>query len=525
MKIAVIGAGSSGLVTLKYLLDSFPASDTKAEILCFEKSQSVRGCWGNQREDFVSTSTKYTTQFSCFRKWDASVTPDKDFDEFYKGAEFGDYLEDFAKTFDLKKYIQFGVTFKSFEAIDDKWRLCLEKDGAIHYEVYDALFICTGLVNQKVVVESSKVPIAPNPEAVRNETVVVVGGGESATDIANHLAKPEYNNKVYLSLRSGVRVSPRYHPIRGVPSDFLRNRLLLSFNKGLRNTLGEGFVSFRIRFNQLLANLFPHQETENQAAEEQRLRKEWDMKLKARAKGKLFNVFHNKSDAFLDAVAQKRLKIIGPATDTNWDTFYDFEQGETSVTFGLEPDVLVPSTGYRSLLSELSNGAVKLKDFYQGCVHTNHNNLFLIGFARPIIGNIPTISEMQTRYAISILKGNCSLPMNIEKEQEQVWKNLVEEYPTLDTNNVYPVEQIPYCDSLAKAMGIMPSLTSLSSVRTWLKLMFVPASTTHYVDEYFDESMHQQEKIHTPAALISILLALRLFEFPFQYFSKSKITS
>ena len=65
MKIAVIGAGSSGLVTLKYLLDTYPAAD----VVCFEKGHSVRGCWGDQRPDFVSTSTKYTTQFSCFRKW------------------------------------------------------------------------------------------------------------------------------------------------------------------------------------------------------------------------------------------------------------------------------------------------------------------------------------------------------------------------------------------------------------------------------------------------------------------------
>jgi hypothetical protein len=34
MKIAVIGAGSGGLVTLKYLLDAFPAAD----IACFEQT-------------------------------------------------------------------------------------------------------------------------------------------------------------------------------------------------------------------------------------------------------------------------------------------------------------------------------------------------------------------------------------------------------------------------------------------------------------------------------------------------------
>ncbi|MEZ4631384.1 MAG: FAD/NAD(P)-binding protein [Deinococcales bacterium] len=85
MKIAIIGAGSSGLITLKYLLDSFPASD----IVCFEKSQSIRGCWGNQRASFVSTSTKYTTQFSCFRKWQAEVSLDKNFEDFIVGRSLG----------------------------------------------------------------------------------------------------------------------------------------------------------------------------------------------------------------------------------------------------------------------------------------------------------------------------------------------------------------------------------------------------------------------------------------------------
>ena len=105
MKIAVVGAGCSGLVTLKYLLDSFPATD----IVCFEKGHSVRGCWGNQRPDFVSTSTKYTTQFSCFRKWTSEVTPEKNYEEFYRGSEFGDYLEAFAAHFHLKVQIRFGV--------------------------------------------------------------------------------------------------------------------------------------------------------------------------------------------------------------------------------------------------------------------------------------------------------------------------------------------------------------------------------------------------------------------------------
>ena len=109
----------------------------------------------------------------------------------------------------------------------------------------------------------------------------------------------------------------------------------------------------------------------------QALRREWDLKLKARAKGELFNVFHNKSDDFLDAVAEKRLQIIGPPVDGQWTDYLDFDR---STTLQLSPDLLVWSTGYRSHLPDLSGGVIQLKDFYHGCVHTGRHNLFLIGF-------------------------------------------------------------------------------------------------------------------------------------------------
>ena len=510
MNIAVVGAGSSGLVTLKYLLDAYSASD----VICFEKNHSVRGCWGDQRADFVSTSTKYTTQFSCFRKWQLEVAPEQNFEEFYRGSEFGDYLEAFAEHFNLKEHIRFGVALQRLEQVGDSWKLLLSENGQESSQMFNAVFLCTGLVNKKIPLESAHIPIAENPEATRNATVVVVGGGESATDIANHLAEPEYNNKVFLSLRSGVRVSPRYHPIKGVPSDFLRNRLLLSFSKKLRNWVGEYFVTFRIHFNQLLVKFFPHQHiSPDSDSQEQALRREWDLKLKARAKGRLFNVFHNKGDDFLDAIAKKRLAIIGSPTDKQWNEYLSFDK---STTCHISPDVLVPSTGYHSRLSDLSCGTIHLKDFYHGCVHIGMNKLFLIGFARPIIGNIPSISEMQARYAVGVLCGKYSLPTNLQAKQAEAWHSLCREYSSLDTDNVYPVEQFPYCDILAKEMGILPSLANVRSFTTWLKIMLVPASTTHYVDEYFDRWMLEQQKVYTPYALVIIMFLVSFLEFPWR---------
>ena len=511
MKIAVIGAGCSGLVTLKYLLDVFPADD----IFCFEKSHSIRGCWGNQRPDFVSTSTKYTTQFSCFRKWEPVVTPKQNYEEFYRGSEFGDYLEEFADHFQLRARIRLGIELRHLEWTEGCWSLCLAKDGREEWQRFDAVFICTGLANQKAPLISQSIPVTESPEGIGNATVVVVGGGESASDMANYLAKPEHHNQVYLSLRSGIRVSPRYHPIRGVPSDFLRNRLLMSFGKSLRNWAGEGFVTFRIRFNSLLARWFPHLQSGGTIEEQaQKIRRAWDLKLKARAKGGLFNVFHNKSDDFLNAVAEGRLQIIGPAVDDKWTKFFDFDQ---STTLQLKPDLLVVSTGFRSRLTEFSNGRIQLKDFYRGCVNTDFSNLFLIGFARPIIGNIPSISEMQARYTVGILSGQHTLPKDLKDKQTKAWEALRTEYHTINTENVYPVEQFTYCDELAHEMGSMPTSKAVGSLRTWWKIMVTPISTLHYMDEHFDQAALNRQQVYMPGFLVAFLAFMRLLGFPFRF--------
>lgn len=511
MKIAVVGAGCSGLVTLKYLLDVYPAED----VVCFEKGYSVRGVWGEQRTDFVSTSTKYTTQFSCFRKWTSDTAPERNYEEFYRGSEFGDYLEAFAEHFGLKKQIRFGVEARHLARDGDGWSLRMAESSREETLRFDAVFLCTGLVNQKVPLVSTSIPVTDNPEGIRDATVVVVGGGESAADVANHLAKAEHNNKVHLALRSGIRVSPRYHPIRGVPSDFLRNRLLISFDKGARNWVGERFVTFRIRYDRLLAKWFPHQRAGQNASEQARaLRRDWDLKLKARAKGGLFNVFHNKSDDFLDAVAEKRLHIIGPPVDEQWTEYFDFDR---TSTLHLTPHLLVFSTGYHSRLPDLSGGLIQLTDFYLGCVHTELPNLFLIGFARPIIGNIPSISEIQARYAVGVLAGTYNLPADMKSRHEKARKQLCAEYSTIDTNNVYPVEQIPYSDILAKEMGILPTLANVRSPGLWLKIILAPATTFHYVDEYFDKHALDCQKVYMPATLVGFLAVMRVLGTPFRW--------
>ena len=81
----------------------------------------------------------------------------------------------------------------------------------------------------------------------------------------------------------------------------------------------------------------------------------------------------------------------------------------------------MPAVGYRARLDELSAGQVRLADFYLGCCHVTYPDLYLVGFARPIIGNIPTISEVQARYVCGLIAGEVPRPPKIEELHENFY--------------------------------------------------------------------------------------------------------
>jgi hypothetical protein len=519
-RLAIIGAGSSGLITLRNALERLPDWD----IVCLEKGRSTQGHWGNPYPGFVSTSTKYTTQFACFRKWDSRADPNNrpTKADFFIGGEYGRYLDAFADHFGLRKHIRLGTSVRCVRKAEAGWTLEIEEDGAPREETFDQLIICTGLVTnvKRIETDIPLLRIADKPP--RDRTIVVLGAGESGADVAHRLADPALGNRVFFSLITGVRVSPRYHPIRGVPSDFLRNRLLLSIHRDLRNSIGRKFVEARIRHHEHFEKFFGGSpQLRKPPSDVTATRKFWDEKLTARAKDGLFNVFHTKSDDFLDDVAEGRITIIGPPCDTGHRRFMDFDGGET---LEIEPDFICPMIGFRSGLEELSAGEIKLGDFHEGCLHVSHADLFLVGFARPIIGNIPTISEMQAKYVTGVISGEFPRPPDIAALHATGRARLESEFPQLNTETILPVEMFPYCDRLAQAMGSLPTLRKIGSFKAWSKVMLAPASTTHYVDRDHDAEALSMETVHSPALITGLLILIKLLENPLLWLTRNNST-
>lgn len=503
-RLAIIGAGSSGLVTLKHSLDGLPGW----EITCFEKSNRTIGVWGNPYPGFVSTSTKYTTQFSCFRKWDTVTDPTQrpEKGDFFRDDEYGRYLEEFVRRFDLAPHIRLNTAITRIVKDPAGWRLLLA-DGS--GETFDRLIICTGLTAKAKTLETDIRCLRSFDDPVENQTVVVFGGGESAADVAHRLARPSLGNTVYLSLKNGIRVSPRYHPIRGVPSDFLRNRLLLSIRQDIRNAIGQKFVEARIRHQERFEKFFKSAPPASLPASAMGKRKHWDAKLTTRAKDELFNTFHTKSDDFLDDVAEDRIRIIGPPADGTYRRYSDFDGAST---LDLDPDALCPMIGYSPSFDAMFDGTIHVRDFHLGCLHSVHDDLFLIGHARPVIGNIPTISEMQARFVVSVIAGKTPRPPDIAALHAAERRRMETDFPRLNTTSIHPVEMFTYCDHLARMMGTFPTLRKTGSLKRWLKIQLSPASTAHYLDADFSPAETDSLKIHSPALIVFLLVIVKALE-------------
>jgi dimethylaniline monooxygenase (N-oxide forming) len=526
-RLAIIGGGSSGLICLKNGLDLLADWD----IVCFEKSDRVTGCWGNPYPGFVSTSTKYTTQFACFPQFDASVNSDggSSRSEFFRDAEYGQYLEGFADKFSLHRNIELQSEIDSLcrATAGTGWDLTITRttDGRskTSMEHFDKVILCSGLAAEPKPLDCdierlsvSELNHRDGLGHVTNKCIVVIGGGESAVDYANRLASPELNNEVFLSLQSGIRVSPRYHPIRGVPSDFLRNRLMLSIHADLRNWIGQRFVIARIKYQSAFEWIFSSSHSKQELAttpteatqrEVDQIRKQWAYQLTKTAKDDLFNMFHNKSDDFLNAVADGRITIVGTPVDNQFTTFHGFDSNREEKVV---PDMVVPAIGYRARLEELSAGQIKLADFYLGCCHVTYPDLYLVGFARPVIGNIPTISEVQSRYVCSLIAGRVHRPLRIKELHQVDRASRTARYKKVNMDAVYPVEMFPYCDKLAKMMKTFPALFSVGSLLSWCRMQLAPATTLHY--DYRDpeaRERYQSAPIYLPTILVLPLLMLK----------------
>ncbi|NYJ02506.1 hypothetical protein HNR19_003204 [Nocardioides thalensis] len=223
-KVAVIGAGISGLTTSKML------DDYGLEWTTFESSDRLGGNWafGNPnghssayRSLHIDTS-KHQLSFKDF------PMPD-DYPDFPHHTQIKAYLDSYAEAFDLHRNIEpeNGVVHAERLPASEGggWRLETQRTGTRHADLlvvanghhWDPRFADKPGEFTGTTMHSHSYIDPRTPYDLSGKRILIIGIGNSAADIAVELSSKALQNEVVLSTRSGAWIVPKY--FAGKPAD------------------------------------------------------------------------------------------------------------------------------------------------------------------------------------------------------------------------------------------------------------------------------------------------------------------
>jgi hypothetical protein len=117
---------------------------------------------------------------------------------------------------------------------------------------------------------------------------------------------------------------------------------------------------------------------------------------------------------------------------------------------------------------------------------------------------------MQATFISKLLQQSVRIPVDAKQAHVMDRKRLQSRFAKLNLDAIYPVEMFPYCDLLAKRMGMYPTFRSMRSFGDWLRLQLSPATTLQYF--WRDSQCKAAVKglpIYMPSLLILLLLLLK----------------
>ncbi len=220
-RIAIIGAGPCGLTAAKNALAS------GFEAVVYEKAERVGGNWvfasktghSSVYENTHIISSKAWSEFEDF------PMPD-DYPEYPKHDLVLAYFESYAQAFGVTKHIRFEEEVVTATPLaDGGWQIQSKgKRGKTSSEEFDALFVANGHHNLPRWPEFEgkfagrmlhSHDFKSVDESWRGQNVLVIGGGNSASDVAIEAARVA--KSVQLSMRSSQWFIPKF--ILGMPAD------------------------------------------------------------------------------------------------------------------------------------------------------------------------------------------------------------------------------------------------------------------------------------------------------------------
>lgn len=241
-RVCVIGAGASGLVSSKALLDAGVSFE------CFEASDRVGGLWVFKNPNGKSAAYRSLhINTSRDRMQFRDYPMPRDYPDYPEHRLIARYLEDYAKHFGLLSHIRFRTSVERVAPrASGGFSVTL---GTGEQQCFDAVVVANGhhwnprWPEPRIPGEFSGIElhshayVDPNePHSLAGKRVAVVGIGNSAVDIASELARARGDGRVFISTRRGAWVLPKY--VLGRPLDEVSGAAL-PLPRALRQSLAE----------------------------------------------------------------------------------------------------------------------------------------------------------------------------------------------------------------------------------------------------------------------------------------------
>ena len=415
MDVCIVGAGWSGLYACKYALEN------GLNPIVLERREDIGGVWNYSQRSDTTTVMKSTISSSSRIVTEASdFFMDEQVGEFMHHEEILKYLRDYIKNFDLIEYLRFNCEVQSVEKIDDRWHVEYTQSGEAKKVVVDKVAVCAGLHNKQReigepinrfsgnVKHSGEIKEIKSGDFGPNDHVIVYGGGETASDLVDLLVKTPA--KVTWAIRGGQHFLRKtlYHQRSGVGQfdkhdfalDLIASPLINGLSSFSKSAPGRRYITDWLS----TGSVFKYQGHGIES---------WSNEYK------YAQSFLNKNGHTVDHVHSGRVSPENEIVkvDGNRVSFKNGNCGEYThiiCCFGYE--FYCPF-----LPQEYSSG--KLEDLYQFVFPADDPSIAFLGFARPIIGSIPLITEMQCFWAFRVFAGKVNLADETTLKQRQNLNN------------------------------------------------------------------------------------------------------
>ena len=417
-KVAIIGAGSSGMIACRELKERGIAYD------CFEKGDRAGGNWvfGNSngvsaayRSLHINTS-RQQMEFLCY------PMPDH-LPHFPSHWQIAEYFDDFLNHFNLKPTITFNTKVQRVSPLEGgRWMVALDNGTK---RSYDAVIVANGHhwdprwpepafpgTFNGVTMHAHAYLDPESPHDLRGKNVVIVGMGNSAMDIACELGRRGVAKQVYLAVRSGMHIMPKYFGSK--PADSLMR------HPGQAPALWERIIPHR--WFESLAFPFINHLIDRAVGQPEDFGIPKPTHKFGQAHPTISSEIHIRLGSG-DVLPKPNIQeLLGDRVR--------FVDGSTAAV-----DAIIYATGYHISFPFLDHDVLSFKQndlpLFKRMIAPQQPNLLFIGLVQPLCSIMP-IAEQQARFIGEYLLGRYDLP-----DQESMTKDAISKHEEMKSRYVH----------------------------------------------------------------------------------------